>query len=77
MSQAGVRLLNGAEQVQHIPFDLGSPIVHASVADPHLVLLTEDGQIVVLTLKETRGQQGRLSVSKPSMNMVCIQICFS
>ncbi|XP_063236950.1 cleavage and polyadenylation specificity factor subunit 1 [Bacillus rossius redtenbacheri] len=66
VSQLGVRLLQGVEQVQHIPLDLGSPVVHASCADPHMVIHTEDGQVLLLTLREARGQ-GRLAVSRPSV----------
>lgn len=51
----GVRLLFGKQQLQHIPLDLGSPIVQASSADPHLALLTADGQVITLVLKETKG----------------------
>ncbi|XP_069698510.1 cleavage and polyadenylation specificity factor subunit 1 [Periplaneta americana] len=68
VSQMGVRLLQGVEQVQHIPLDLGSPIIHASSADPHVVILSEDGQVILLTLKESRGQ-GRLSVTRPSISL--------
>lgn len=40
-----------------MPMDFGCPIVYASCADPYVVLLTEDGQVILLTLKEqlTRG----------------------
>jgi cleavage and polyadenylation specificity factor subunit 1 len=65
----GVRLLQGVEQVQHIHLDLGSPIVHASCADPHMVLLSEDGQVILLTLKDSRVQ-GRLSVIRPTLILV-------
>ncbi|PSN32102.1 Cleavage and polyadenylation specificity factor subunit 1 [Blattella germanica] len=68
VSQMGVRLLQGVDQVQHIPLDLGSPIVHASSADPHVVILSEDGQVILLTLRESRGQ-GRLSVTRPSLSL--------
>ncbi|KAJ9585289.1 hypothetical protein L9F63_002919 [Diploptera punctata] len=68
VSQMGVRLLQGVEQIQHIPLDLGSLIVHASSADPHVVILSEDGQVILLTLRESRGQ-GRLSVTRPSLSL--------
>lgn len=68
VSQMGVRLLQGLDQVQHIPLDLGSPIVHASSADPHVVILSEDGQVILLTLRESRGQ-GRLSVTRPTLSL--------
>ena len=38
-----------------MPMDLGCPIVHASCADPYVTLLSEDGQVILLTLKEARG----------------------
>lgn len=38
-----------------MPIDLGCPIVHASCADPYVTLLSEDGQVVLLTLREVRG----------------------
>lgn len=38
-----------------MPMDLGCPIVHASCADPYVTLLSEDGQVILLTLKEGRG----------------------
>lgn len=34
---------------------MGCPIVHASCADPYVTLLSEDGQVMLLTLKEGRG----------------------
>lgn len=38
-----------------MPIDLGCPIVHASCADPYVTLLSEDGQVMLSTLKEIRG----------------------
>jgi len=38
-----------------MPIDLGCPIVHASCADPYVALLSEDGQVMLLTLREVRG----------------------
>lgn len=38
-----------------MPIDLGCPIVHASCADPYVTLLSEDGQVMLLTLREGRG----------------------
>lgn len=62
----GVRLLQGAEQVQHIPLDLGSPLIHASSADPHVIILTEDGQLILLTLREIKHGVSRLTVQRPT-----------
>ncbi|XP_043282051.1 cleavage and polyadenylation specificity factor subunit 1 isoform X2 [Venturia canescens] len=55
VTQMGVRLMQGVEQIQHMPMDLGCPIIHASCADPYVTLLTEDGQVMLLTLREGRG----------------------
>uniref|UniRef100_A0A1B6G369 Cleavage and polyadenylation specificity factor subunit 1 n=3 Tax=Proconiini TaxID=565685 RepID=A0A1B6G369_9HEMI len=54
VSQMGVRLLQGPEQIQHMPLDLGSPVVHATSVDPYVFLLTEDCQVVGMTLRETK-----------------------
>lgn len=65
----GVRLLFGKQLLQHIPLDLGSPIVQASSADPHLALLTDDGQVITLVLKETKGSV-RLLATKSNLASV-------
>lgn len=65
----GVRLLFGAQQLQHIPLDLGSPIVQGSSADPHLALLTADGHVITLTLRDTKGAV-RLVVIKSNLASV-------
>lgn len=69
-------MLRGLEQIQHIPLDMGSLVVHASSADPYVALLTEDGQVILLTLRESRGL-GRLSVFKPTIPTVIIELIFS
>ncbi|XP_015609072.1 cleavage and polyadenylation specificity factor subunit 1 [Cephus cinctus] len=55
VTQMGVRLMQGIDQIQHIPIDLGCPIIHASCADPYVTILTEDGQVMLLTFREIRG----------------------
>ncbi|XP_015127450.1 cleavage and polyadenylation specificity factor subunit 1 [Diachasma alloeum] len=76
ITQISVRLLQGSEQIQNIPMDLGCPIVYASCADPYVVILAEDGQVVLLTLKETRGslrlhaQQANL-LFRPQIETLC------
>lgn len=72
----GVRLLQGAEQVQHIPLDLGSPLIHASSADPHVIILTEDGQLILLTLREIRHGVSRLTVQRPTNFPLVSDIAF-
>ncbi|XP_032830400.1 cleavage and polyadenylation specificity factor subunit 1 isoform X1 [Petromyzon marinus] len=54
VSPMGVRLMEGTKQLQHIPLDLGSPIVHCSAADPYAIILSEEGQIMQLLLKEDK-----------------------
>lgn len=54
-----------------MPIDLGCPIVHASCADPYVVLLTEDGQVILLTLREGRGAP-RLQAQTPNLMFVSI-----
>jgi cleavage and polyadenylation specificity factor subunit 1 len=66
----GVRLLVGSEQIQHLPLDMGSPLVQASSADPYVVCLTGDGQLILLTLKEVR-MNAKLIISKPKIPLVC------
>ncbi|XP_020283303.1 cleavage and polyadenylation specificity factor subunit 1 [Pseudomyrmex gracilis] len=53
VTQMGVRLLQGIEQIQHMPIDCS--IVQASCADPYVTLLSKDGRVLLLTLREVRG----------------------
>lgn len=58
-------------QIQHIPLDTGSPVVQCSLADPYIVLLTQEGQILMFTLRtESVGLGVRLVVGKPSISQV-------
>ncbi|XP_014260039.1 cleavage and polyadenylation specificity factor subunit 1 [Cimex lectularius] len=68
VSTMGVRLLHGSEQIQHLPIDLGSPLVTASASDPYILCLSGDGQLILLTLKEQRNT-GRLVISKPKIQL--------
>ncbi|XP_046842270.1 cleavage and polyadenylation specificity factor subunit 1-like isoform X2 [Xenia sp. Carnegie-2017] len=46
----GVRLLDGINQIQHIPMDADfSSIIWCSVADPYTVMMTADGTLMLLT----------------------------
>ncbi|KAJ8681514.1 hypothetical protein QAD02_017306 [Eretmocerus hayati] len=76
VTQMGVRLLQGLDQIQHMPMDLGCPIVHASCADPYVTLLSEDGQVVLLTLREGRGTAKLYAQAvglqfRPQIELVC------
>lgn len=72
-----VKLLQGTELIQSIPLDVGSNIVHASCADPYLALLSEDGQVILLTLKEGKTA-ARLHVDvlnlqfRPQIESLCV-----
>jgi hypothetical protein len=51
--------------IHHIPLD-GSQVVTCSVADPYIVLLTEDGHVIIAQLKaDTQGGNARLMPTKP------------
>lgn len=65
VTSGGVRLLEGTVQIQHIPVDVGSPLVAASLADPYLAVLSESGTLMIFTLVTLRGYQPRLTPSKP------------
>lgn len=66
VTTVAVRLLQGVNQLQHVPMDLGSPIVHVSSADPYVSLMTTDGQVITLMLREIRGL-AKLVVSKSTL----------
>lgn len=68
VSPMGVRLLEGVKQLQHIPIDVGSAIVHCSVADPFLLVMSQEGQLVLLSLRaDSFGSGVRLAVTKPQL----------
>lgn len=65
----GIRLLEGVTQLHFIPVDLGSPIVHCSVADPFMVIMTADGVVTMFVLKTDSymGKTHRLALQKPQI----------
>ncbi|CAH1107318.1 unnamed protein product [Psylliodes chrysocephalus] len=67
VTTVAVRLLQGVTQLQHVPMDLGSPIVHISSADPYISIMTSDGQVITLMLREARGV-AKLVVSKSTLS---------
>lgn len=60
-----------------MPIDLGCALVQASCADPYVAMLAEDGQVVLLTLRETRGT-ARLHLQpanlmfRPQIETICL-----
>ncbi|EFA00240.2 cleavage and polyadenylation specificity factor subunit 1 isoform X2 [Tribolium castaneum] len=67
VTSSAVRLLQGINQLQHIPLELGSPIVHVTSVDPYISLLTTDGQVITLMLREARGV-AKLVISKSTLS---------
>uniref|UniRef100_A0A8C5DIP8 Cleavage and polyadenylation specificity factor subunit 1 n=1 Tax=Gouania willdenowi TaxID=441366 RepID=A0A8C5DIP8_GOUWI len=57
-------------QLHFIPVDLGSPIVHCSVADPYVVIMTAEGVVTMFVLKTDSymGKTHRLSLQKPQIS---------
>ncbi|XP_028316655.1 cleavage and polyadenylation specificity factor subunit 1 [Gouania willdenowi] len=70
VSPMGLRLLEGVRQLHFIPVDLGSPIVHCSVADPYVVIMTAEGVVTMFVLKTDSymGKTHRLSLQKPQIS---------
>ncbi|WAR13668.1 CPSF1-like protein [Mya arenaria] len=64
VSSGGVRLLDGVQQLQHIPIEMGTPIVYCSVADPYILIMSEEGLVMMLTLKQEQAG-ARLVLTKP------------
>lgn len=45
-----IRLIEGTRQIKNFPLELGSSIVSASLADPHCIVMTENGSLIHLHL---------------------------
>ncbi|PVD20429.1 hypothetical protein C0Q70_18584 [Pomacea canaliculata] len=79
VSPTTIRLLEGVNQLQHIPIDIGSPIQRCSVADPYIMLMAEQGQVVMLTLKQSDSYSSgvRLNVIKPpiAQSPKIVEVC--
>nr|XP_053638163.1 cleavage and polyadenylation specificity factor subunit 1-like [Cherax quadricarinatus] len=65
VTSGGVRLLEGTVQIQHVPVDVGAPLVAATLADPYLAVLAKDGTLMIFTLVTTRLLPPKLTTSKP------------
>lgn len=64
--------LSSVTQLHFIPVDLGSPIVHCSVADPFVVIMTAEGVVTMFVLKTDSyaGKTHRLALQKPHIPSV-------
>lgn len=64
-------LLLSVTQLHFIPLDLGSPIVHCSVADPYVVIMTAEGVVTMFVLKsDSYTGKSRLALQKPQIHTV-------
>ena len=60
-----------AIQLQFIPIDFGCPIITCTAADPYVLVLSERGQVMLLTLKpDPIGKSVRLACSRPQLSKV-------
>lgn len=68
---SGLFLLS-VTQLHFIPVDLGSPIVHCSVADPYMIIMTAEGVVTMFVLKSDSytGKSHRLALQKPQIHTV-------
>ncbi|XP_053203071.1 cleavage and polyadenylation specificity factor subunit 1-like [Panonychus citri] len=68
VSPMAVRLLEGTRQIQHLPLNLGSPIVFCSLVDPYAIILTQHGAMALLTLRiDPETSNCRLAASLVSL----------
>ena len=69
--------------MHHLPVDVGSPIVSCSVADPYIMVMTDDGQIVFVQLKtDTENEEVKLQILGTQLAQVrefstTIRMCMS
>ncbi|XP_043925808.1 cleavage and polyadenylation specificity factor subunit 1 [Protopterus annectens] len=72
VSPLAIRLLEGVNQVHFIPVDMGSPIIHCSMADPYVVVMSAEGQVTMFVLKSDSygGKANRLTLQKPQIHML-------
>ena len=65
VTTSSVLLLSGSVLVHSLSVSLGSALVAASIADPYVVVCSEDGQVALVTLT---GDRLRLSVPNVDTN---------
>lgn len=76
-SHSSPPILLPVTQLHFIPVDLGSPIVHCSVADPYVVIMTAEGVVTMFVLKTDSymGKTHRLALQKPQIPTVSKSGC--
>jgi len=57
-------ILSSVQQLQHIPIEMGAPIVSCSIADPYILIMSDEGMLMMLTLKQ-EASGARLVLTKP------------
>lgn len=67
--------MNGTNEVQKIDLDLTSEIVFASTADPYVTVLTEEGQVVLLTFATDRLVPAFTQLHKSSKVVALCSYC--
>jgi len=70
-SQSSVRCacLISVKQVHNIPLDIGAPIQSASIGEPYLMVISEQGAMMLLQLKVSDDGDARLTVLKQPNEM--------
>lgn len=66
-----ISIIFTVEMVQEVACNMSTPIVHASLADPYLVIASEDGQFLLLLLQHAQFSGGvKLVTIKPKLPLV-------
>lgn len=68
VTKSSVILLNGSKEIQHLDVNANSPIIQASSSDPYILVLTEDGQMVLITLSCGRNNTPQLKSLNINLN---------
>ena len=67
MTTDTIRLLDGVKKVQSLALDFDTPIVHVSSADPYLIALTEEGEMILISLDTPRPNRPEISILKANL----------
>lgn len=73
-----VVLMKGVERVQEIALDINFPVCQASIVDPFVSLLTENGELLIIQAAPTSQITDRIQLilTKPSIQQVLLSdIC--
>lgn len=59
-------------QLRNIPVEMGSSVCHASICGPYLIVMSEQGAVMLLQLKISEDGEARLTVLKQPSDTVSI-----